>query len=57
MPILELKLIYNSLIKRMNKAEQFFDDPGIEQSKKDMWIDEFNKITINLSLLLIEYKK
>ena len=52
----ELKKSYNSLIIREKKAEEFFDNPDVEQSKKDSWISEYMKITESLSSLMAEYR-
>lgn len=55
MSILELKETYNRLIGREKKAEQFFENPNVEQIKKDNWLPEFMEITKDLSLLMAEY--
>jgi hypothetical protein len=57
MSILELRETYNGLIAREKKAEKFFDNPNVEQSKKDNWIPEFMKITEGLSILMIKHRE
>ena len=57
MSILELKETYNKLIDREKRAEIFFNNPSIEQSKQEAWIPEYLEITKGLSLLMIEYQK
>jgi len=52
----ELKKTYNVVIAREIKAEKFLEDRNISQAKKESWLPEFENITIQLSLLMREYK-
>ena len=56
MTIEELKKTYNVVIAREIKAEKFLEDRNISQAKKESWLPEFENITIQLSLLMREYK-
>ena len=40
----ELKREYKQLLKRLQKAEQFFLDLSIDDDKKLKFVSEFNKI-------------
>jgi len=57
MSILILKQDYNKLLERYRKAEQFLENPKIEQTKKEQWTPEFVKITEQLSYLMRKYKE
>jgi len=57
MSLLELKAAYNVIIAREKKAELFLENAAVPQVKKDLWVPEFVKITEQLSMLMIEYKK
>jgi hypothetical protein len=53
----KLKKSYNNLIAREKKAQQFFNNPDIEQKKKDNWMPEYIELIKKLSLLMGEYKE
>ena len=40
----ELKREYEQLLKRLQKAEQFFLDVSIDDDKKLKFVNEFNKL-------------
>lgn len=57
MSILELKKAYNVLIAREKKAEKFLENAAVPQTKKDLWVPEFCRITECLSMLMIKHKE
>ena len=56
MSLLKLKQDYNILIQREIKAEKYLENNSIAQATKDKWLPAFNKLTIDLSILLQQYK-
>ena len=52
----ELKREYEQLLKRLQKAEQFFLDLSIDDDKKIKFVDEFNKIQKEIAIMQREYK-
>ncbi len=56
---MELKLEYNKLIKRLNKADLFFNDDNISQDRKcsEKIIQAYSDLIKELSTLQTEYKK
>ena len=52
----ELKREYEQLLKRLQKAEQFFLDLSIDDDKKLKFVDEFNKIQKEIAIMQREYK-
>ena len=56
---LELKIQYNKAIKRLNKADSFFNDNNISLDKKcnEKIIQAYNDLIKELSTLQNEYKK
>ena len=57
MSILEFKKKYNSLLARERKAEQYFENPERTPEEIDKWLPELQKIIIQLSLAMQEYKR
>ena len=55
MDLKELKLKYNYFIDREKKAEKFFETCSVDGVEK--YLPEFHKITNNLSMLMVAYKK
>ena len=53
----ELKREYEQLLKRLQKAEQFFLDLSIDDDKKIKFVDEFNKIQKEIVMKQREFKK
>ena len=52
----QLKKDYDNLLKRLQKAENFFLDENIADSKKLKFVDEFNKIQREIVKMQREYK-
>ena len=52
----EFKREYKRLLTRLNKAENFFLDPAIDDDKKLKFVDEFNKIQREIVKMQREYK-
>ena len=52
----ELKRKYEQLLKRLQKAEQFFLDLSIDDDKKLKFVDEFNKIQKEIAIMQREFK-
>ena len=52
----ELKREYEQLLKRLQKAEQFFLDLSIDDDKKLKFVDEFNKIQKEIAIMQREFK-
>ena len=52
----QLKKDYENLLKRLQKAENFFLDENIAVSKKLKFVDEFNKIQREIVKMQREYK-
>lgn len=52
----QLKKDYENLLKRLQKAEKFFLDENIADSKKLKFVDEFNKIQREIVKMQREYK-
>ena len=52
----QLKKDYDNLLKRLQKAENFFLDENIADSKKLKFVDEFNKIQRKIVKMQREYK-
>ena len=52
----QLKKDYENLLKRLQKAEKFFLDENIADSKKLKFVDEFNKIQKEIAIMQREYK-
>ena len=52
----ELKREYEQLLKRLQKAEQFFLDLSIDDDKKIKFVDEFNKIQKEIAIMQREFK-
>lgn len=57
MSILEIQEEYDILLARKRRAQALFNNPSIEDSRKEAWLPELNKILIRLNLLRVEYKK
>ena len=53
----ELKREYEQLLKRLQKAEQFFLDLSIDDDKKLKFVNEFNKIQKEIVMKQREFKK
>lgn len=53
----ELKREYEQLLKRLQKAEQFFLDLSIDDDKKLKFVSEFNKIQKEIVMKQREFKK
>ena len=53
----ELKREYEQLLKRLQKAEQFFLDLSIDDDKKLKFVDEFNKLQKEIVMKQREFKK
>ena len=53
----QLKKDYENLLKRLQKAEKFFLDENIADSKKLKFVDEFNKIQKEIVMKQREFKK
>lgn len=51
-----MKKAYNVLISRELKAEAFFKSEKVSQKTKEEWLPEFEKITIDLSMLMRQFK-
>ena len=52
----QLKRDYENLLKRLQKAENFFLDENIADSKKLKFVDEFNKIQKEIAIMQREFK-
>ena len=52
----EFKREYKKLLTRLEKAENFFLDPAIDDDKKLKFVDEFNKIQREIVKMQREYK-
>ena len=52
----ELKREYEQLLKRLQKAEQFFLDLSIDDDKKLKFVNEFNKIQKEIAIMQREFK-
>ena len=52
----QLKKDYENLLKRLQKAENFFLDENIADSKKLKFVDEFNKIQKEIAIMQREFK-
>ena len=52
----QLKKDYENLLKRLQKAEKFFLDENIPDSKKLKFVDEFNKIQKEIAIMQREFK-
>lgn len=52
----QLKKDYDNLLKRLQKAEKFFLDENIADSKKLKFVDEFNKIQKEIAIMQREFK-
>ena len=52
----QLKRDYENLLKRLQKAEKFFLDENIADSKKLKFVDEFNKIQKEIAIMQREFK-
>jgi hypothetical protein len=50
----EKKMKYNELVKRLNRGIDFFEDPNIEQTKKDENIKRWSELKLQMSILLDE---
>ena len=53
----QLKKDYKNLLKRLQKAEKFFLDENIADSKKLKFVDEFNKLQKEIVMKQREFKK
>ena len=53
----ELKREYEQLLKRLQKAEQFFLDLSIDDDKKLKFVDEFNKLQKEIVMKERKFKK
>ena len=53
----QLKRDYENLLKRLQKAEKFFLDENIADSKKLKFVDEFNKLQKEIVMKQREFKK
>ena len=53
----ELKREYEQLLKRLQKAEQFFLDLSIDDNKKLKFVNEFNKLQKEIVMKQREFKK
>ena len=53
----ELKREYEQLLKRLQKAEQFFLDLSIDDDKKLKFVNEFNKLQKEIVIKQREFKK
>ena len=53
----QLKKDYDNLLKRLQKAEKFFLDENIADSKKLKFVDEFNKLQKEIVMKQREFKK
>ena len=53
----ELKREYERLLKRLQKAEQFFLDLSIDDDKKLKFVDEFNKLQKEIVMKERKFKK
>ena len=53
----EFKREYKKLLTRLNKAENFFLDPAIDDDKKLKFVDEFNKIQKEIVMKERKFKK
>ena len=53
----ELKREYEQLLKRLQKAEQFFFDLSIDDDKKLKFVNEFNKLQKEIVMKEREFKK
>ena len=53
----ELKREYEQLLKRLQKAEQFFLDLSIDDDKKLKFVSEFNKLQKEIVMKQREFKK
>ena len=52
----EFKRDYENLLKRLQKAEKFFLDENIADSKKIKFVNEFNKIQKEIAIMQREFK-
>ena len=53
----QLKKDYENLLKRLQKAENFFLDPAIDDDKKLKFVSEFNKLQKEIVMKQREFKK
>ena len=53
----ELKREYEQLLKRLQKAEQFFLDLSIDNDKKLKFVNEFNKLQKEIVMKERKFKK
>ena len=53
----ELKREYEQLLKRLQKAEQFFLDLSIDDDKKLKFVNEFNKLQKEIVMKERKFKK
>ena len=53
----QLKKDYENLLKRLQKAEKFFLDENIADSKKLKFVDEFNKLQKEIVMKERKFKK
>ena len=53
----QLKKDYDNLLKRLQKAEKFFLDENIADSKKLKFVDEFNKLQKEIVMKERKFKK
>ena len=56
MTIKENKAEYNQLLKRYQKANEYFENKDISQAEKEMFLPEFQKVLSGMSFLLGEIK-
>ena len=52
MSILERMNEYNALLKRLNKAETYFDDPDLSDEKKDSWKVAYQRLAMEADRIL-----
>ena len=53
----KLKRKYNEVLAIMMKAEAFFDNPEESMERKQKWVPKFNKITRELSTMMMQYQE
>ena len=53
----QLKKDYDNLLRRLQKAEKFFLDENIADSKKLKFVDEFNKLQKEIVMKERKFKK
>lgn len=47
-----LKNLYNHLLKRINKAETYFDDDTVAEQEKEIFIPEYEKLLKQISAVM-----